>query len=814
MMSANDISKINLNGTEYNVKDAEALKITGNPSANEIVISSSNSHEVVASGTSLTDIFSRIDAATVIENVDNGEWIINIVNDDGSVDMSAYYSKSRVDGLISDAVGALDTELRGIISGLQRVTVQIESSLPLEGATNIIYFIPKTGDTNDTYDEYMWISGAWEHIGSTDVDLSGYATENYVNSQGFAKTSQLPTKVSDLNNDTGFITAASLSGLATYSWVQDQNYASASSVPTDVSDLNNDTGFITISDVKYVEIKNSTTEQSNYTGAQINEMWQNRVPMCYDKGVVVGVYGPFGDQSLDVMYLGYSLSRKSQLEQAQELNFSRIYIKQFSVSLNGYTISTPVLLGTTVRIGDSNRLIGGQVASDNDSFVSGSQVHQALRGYATTNSIPTKVSDLTNDSGYATQNWVSSQGFAASSAVPTATSDLTNDSGFLTLSDVLPMTQTKYTEIVDPQNSNLSVYTGSEVASMWGNGVPLTLGGRVVVDVYNSTVFYVGFGGTSSQPYLICYAAMIDNATKEITRTINSSSTVATDDKNKLSGGSVGQTNASFVTGAQVYAALSDKINKPASPSNGDVLTYSPSSGWVASAPSAPLPSGTTSGDMLVWDGTEWDVTAVTIPSSGTISSGATGYATGGDVYAALADKQDTLTFDNSPTASSDNPVKSGGVYTALSDKISAPNNPSAGDVLTYDSTNGWIADALSIPSAGTIASGSTGYATGGDVYTALSNKQDTLTFDNSPTQSSDNPVKSGGIYTALGDKISAPSSPSAGNVLTYRNGAWGAEAPNGGFVVSTTAPSDTGVLWIDPSDTNTDFADGDTSSY
>ena len=35
----------------------------------------------------------------------------------------------------------------------------------------------------------------------------------------------------------------------------------------------------------------------------------------------------------------------------------------------------------------------------------------------------------------------------------------------------------------------------------------------------------------------------------------------------------------------------------------------------------------------------------------------------------ALALKQDTLTFDDSPTASSDNPVKSGGVYTALAGK-------------------------------------------------------------------------------------------------------------------------------------------------
>ena len=38
-------------------------------------------------------------------------------------------------------------------------------------------------------------------------------------------------------------------------------------------------------------------------------------------------------------------------------------------------------------------------------------------------------------------------------------------------------------------------------------------------------------------------------------------------------------------------------------------------------------------------------------------------------INAALAGKQDTLTFDDSPTSGSDNPVKSGGIYTALAGK-------------------------------------------------------------------------------------------------------------------------------------------------
>lgn len=42
------------------------------------------------------------------------------------------------------------------------------------------------------------------------------------------------------------------------------------------------------------------------------------------------------------------------------------------------------------------------------------------------------------------------------------------------------------------------------------------------------------------------------------------------------------------------------------------------------------------------------------------------------------------------------------------------------------------------------------------DINTALAGKQDTLTFDDTPTSGSENPVKSGGVYTALAGKEDA----------------------------------------------------------
>lgn len=75
----------------------------------------------------------------------------------------------------------VETAIRGAETGLlKRSVVQ---SLPVsEIDDNTIYMVPKVGSTGDVYDEYLYINNAWEHIGSTEVDLSGYATEEYVDS--------------------------------------------------------------------------------------------------------------------------------------------------------------------------------------------------------------------------------------------------------------------------------------------------------------------------------------------------------------------------------------------------------------------------------------------------------------------------------------------------------------------------------------------------------------------------------------------------------------------------------------------------------
>ena len=74
----------------------------------------------------------------------------------------------------------VETIIRGAESGLlKRSVVQ---ALPVSDIDeNTIYMVAKTGSTGDVYDEYLYVNNNWEHIGSTDVDLTDYRKAVYFN---------------------------------------------------------------------------------------------------------------------------------------------------------------------------------------------------------------------------------------------------------------------------------------------------------------------------------------------------------------------------------------------------------------------------------------------------------------------------------------------------------------------------------------------------------------------------------------------------------------------------------------------------------
>lgn len=83
-------------------------------------------------------------------------------------DLVNYYSKSDIYN---------KAEVRALISTISTMDIQVVNALPTEDiSTTTIYFLKPAGAT--TYDEYVYINNAWVKIGTTDLDLSQYVTND------------------------------------------------------------------------------------------------------------------------------------------------------------------------------------------------------------------------------------------------------------------------------------------------------------------------------------------------------------------------------------------------------------------------------------------------------------------------------------------------------------------------------------------------------------------------------------------------------------------------------------------------------------
>ena len=91
-------------------------------------------------------------------------FITNTVNN-----LTNYYTKTNT---------YTKTEIDNLISAISTLDIEVVQTLPTQDiSTTTIYLVPKTPSTNDAYDEYIYVNNSWEHIGSTEVDLSNYYTK-------------------------------------------------------------------------------------------------------------------------------------------------------------------------------------------------------------------------------------------------------------------------------------------------------------------------------------------------------------------------------------------------------------------------------------------------------------------------------------------------------------------------------------------------------------------------------------------------------------------------------------------------------------
>lgn len=112
------------------------------------------------------------------------------------------YTKTQTDSAISTAVANAPHLKRSIVEALPDVG---------EADANTIYMVG-TGDgsQDSVYEEYMLINGGFEKIGSSEVDLTNYATKDYVDTAesdavataGTNADSKIATKVGEIGDQT------------------------------------------------------------------------------------------------------------------------------------------------------------------------------------------------------------------------------------------------------------------------------------------------------------------------------------------------------------------------------------------------------------------------------------------------------------------------------------------------------------------------------------------------------------------------------------------------------------------------------------
>lgn len=78
--------------------------------------------------------------------------------------------------LTNDKTFKTESEIQSMIEKASSLKKEVVASLPTTGKDDVIYLVKDSkGKDNNNYLEYLWLNGKYELIGSTQVDLSGYA---------------------------------------------------------------------------------------------------------------------------------------------------------------------------------------------------------------------------------------------------------------------------------------------------------------------------------------------------------------------------------------------------------------------------------------------------------------------------------------------------------------------------------------------------------------------------------------------------------------------------------------------------------------
>lgn len=182
------------NGTEFVTVTAENVTAISASSTNNQIPTAKAVHDYVATEIANVAAGDMVDAIKgLVDRIAANETAIAEKADKGT---------SLADYGIADAYTKTETnsQIATAIAAAGHLTREVVTALPdaADAEDNIIYLIAKAdGSDNQKFDEYMLVNGTMEKIGDSSANLTGYATEKYVDDAITASETSIGTSITN-----------------------------------------------------------------------------------------------------------------------------------------------------------------------------------------------------------------------------------------------------------------------------------------------------------------------------------------------------------------------------------------------------------------------------------------------------------------------------------------------------------------------------------------------------------------------------------------------------------------------------------------
>lgn len=328
---------------------------------------------------------------------------------------------------------------------------------------------------------------------------SGYITNAAL--EPYAKTADVPTKTSQLNNDSGFITDAALTG-----------YAKTTDIPTKTSQIENDSHYITASEAPVQSVNTKT-------------------------GVVILTQDDIGDGTTYVRtHNDFTDVLKTQINTNKD-NITTINsdITQIQTDITGKQNN---ITGAASTITDDNLATDRALISNSSGKVAVSNVTSTELGYldGVTSNVQTQldkklekapVTSVNSKTGVVQLNASDVGALPDTTVIPSKTSQLDNDSGFITELPIASTTQLGGIKVGAglsvSQEGTLSVTGGGTADAVEWNNVldkPTTIAGYGITDakIENGTIT---LGDKTITPLTSAPVTSVNTKTGDVVLTAN-----------------------------------------------------------------------------------------------------------------------------------------------------------------------------------------------------------------------------------------------------------------------------------------------------